>query len=238
MGSFEFLVSTPTATETENQSRLLAHQDAVDRGVVEGDVAAGALLSGVDLTGVKGPGVDVEADGALVPLARIEDGVDRLARIDGAGIGRIDFDEIGRHDFAGVLSEVLGDDSVILDHQLADGGGHPTVLISMIVDGADLAYVPTDGHQFEGLCFVDQIARVVLAVPEEIGSEAFGIDGVGTQDFADTLDVGKSGFGQGLQLVDELVDCNFARNGCLSHDLTPRISEASRSQACRQAADA
>ena len=180
----------------------------------------------------------MEADGALVPLARIKNGVDRLARIDGTGIGRIDFDDVGGHDLAGVLSEVLGDDTVILDHQLADGGGHPTVLIAMIVDGADLADVPADGHQFEGLRLVDQIARVVLAVPEEIGSEAFGVDGVGAQDFADTLDVGKSGFGQCFQLLDELVDGNFARNGCLSHDLTPRISEASRSPDCRQAADA
>jgi hypothetical protein len=177
---------------------------------VQGDVAAGTLLRRVDLAGVEGSGVDVEADSALVPLAGIEDRMNRLAGIDGAGIGGIDLDEIGGLDVAAVIVEVLGDDSVILHHELTDRCRHPTVLVAMIVDGADLADVPTNGHQFECLRLVDEVAGIVLAVPEEIRGKTIRVDGTGTQDLTDTVDVGEGALGESFKLLDELLDRNFA----------------------------
>jgi hypothetical protein len=45
---------------------------AVFAGVVEGDVAVGALFSGVDFAGVEGFGIDVDADGALIEFRKIQ----------------------------------------------------------------------------------------------------------------------------------------------------------------------
>jgi len=40
-------------------------------------------------------------------------------------------------------------DAEILHFEPADGRGHPAILIAMIVDAAELADLPTDGHTFE-----------------------------------------------------------------------------------------
>jgi hypothetical protein len=55
---------------------------AVLAGVVERDVAVGAFFALVHFATVEGLGVDVNADGALVELRKIQDLMDRLERID------------------------------------------------------------------------------------------------------------------------------------------------------------
>src|ERR1700677_3097922 len=59
---------------------------AVFGGVVELNFATGASLRGVDDAGIERAGIDVQADRALVELARVEHAMHRLVRVDGAGL--------------------------------------------------------------------------------------------------------------------------------------------------------
>jgi hypothetical protein len=45
---------------------------------------------------------------------------------------------------------------------------HPTVLVAMIMNGAGLTDLPANGHQFIKRSAINQITRVVLAIPGEI----------------------------------------------------------------------
>jgi len=138
---------------------------------VQFDFAARALLGGVDHAGVEGTGIDVQADGALVEFAGIEDPVNGFERIDGAGVRGIHLYGLGGRNRAFAAGDILMHDVKILDEQTADGDGHPAVLVAVIVHGAGLADFPADGEQLIKRSFVDQVASVVLAVPGEIGRE-------------------------------------------------------------------
>ena len=82
---------------------------------MQADFAAGALLGGVDNAGVEGAGVDVEADGALVEVARVEDAVNGGERVDGAGVVEVHLDSVGGLDVGLTSGEVLVDDGEIFD---------------------------------------------------------------------------------------------------------------------------
>jgi len=112
---------------------------------VELDFAAGALLGGVDDAGVERTGIDVEADGTLIEFAGIEDAVDGGERVDGAGVRHVHLNGIRGLDGGFAFREILMDYVEVLYQQTADGDGHPAVLIAVVVDGADLAYLPADG---------------------------------------------------------------------------------------------
>jgi len=93
----------------------------------------------------------METNGTLVPFAWIEDGMHRFAGIDGAGLGCVHLNQVGRFNFATVRVEVLRDNAIILDLEAANRGRHPTVLVAVVVDGADLAHLPADGHEFKSV---------------------------------------------------------------------------------------
>jgi len=129
--------------------------------VVEGDVAVGALFELIDFAGVERLGVNVNADGALIVFGQIENLMDGFEGIDVDGIGGVHFVDVGGDESTG--AGVVGDgvaifDTKILDLQAADGGGHPAVLVAMIVDAGELADFPADGHTFEKIVFENEVA--------------------------------------------------------------------------------
>ena len=151
---------------------------AVFAGVVEGDVAVGALFFGVDFAAVEGFGIDVDADGALIEFRQIQDLMDGFERIDVDGVRAVHFVDFGGDDFAGAAARVFFVDAEILDFQAADGSGHPAVLIAMIVNATVLADFPADGHALEEIIFENEIAGVVAFGEKEIFFDGFGADGV------------------------------------------------------------
>jgi hypothetical protein len=151
---------------------------AVFAGVVERDVAVGALLAGVDFTGVERLGIYVDAYGALVEFGKIQDLMDRLERIHVDGMGAVHFVDFCGDDFAGATARVFFVNAEILNFQAPDGGGHPAVLIAMIMDAAVLAYFPADGHALEEVIFENEIARVVSLGEEKVFVERLGFNGV------------------------------------------------------------
>ena len=126
-------------------------KDAVFGGVVEGDVGVGVAFALVDFAGVEGFGVDVDTDGALIEFGEIENLVDGFERIDVGGMRGIHVVDVGGIEMTSAEVGVFVGDMKILDAEFADGSGHPTVLIAMIVDAAGLADLPTDGHTFEDI---------------------------------------------------------------------------------------
>jgi len=113
-------------------------------GVVEFDFAAGALLRGIDDAGIEGAGVDVQTDCPLIEFAGIENAVDGLQRIHGAGLSWIHLNRVGGLELAGPLFQALRNDAIILDQQFSDGDRHPAILVAMIVYGAGLADFPAN----------------------------------------------------------------------------------------------
>jgi hypothetical protein len=150
---------------------------AVFAGVVERDVAVGAFFSGIHFATVEGLGIDVDAHGALVEFGEVQNLVDGLQGIDVDGMRAVHFVDFRRNDFTGAAGGVFFIDAEILDFQAADRGGHPAVLIAMIVDAAVLADFPADGHALEEIVFENQIARVVAFGKEKIIFQRFWTHG-------------------------------------------------------------
>ena len=122
---------------------------AVLGGVVKPDLAASVLFGRIDDAGIKRARVDVKADGALAELAGIEHPVHGFERIDGAGLKRVDLDDIGGAEIAGSGLDVLTENFVVFHPKTADGRGHPAILVAMIVNAAQLANIPADCEHFE-----------------------------------------------------------------------------------------
>ena len=93
-------------------------------------------------------------------------------------MGSVHFVDFRGNDFASAAGWVLLFDAEILDFQSADGSGHPTILVAMIVDAAVLADFPADGHALEDCVFENEIAGVVAFGEEEVFFERFGADGM------------------------------------------------------------
>ena len=104
--------------------------------------------------------------------------MDRLERIYVDGMRGVHFVDFGGDDLAGAAGSVFFVDAEILDFQAADGGGHPAVLIAMIVNAAVLADFPADGHTLKEIVFENEIARVIPFREEEVFFDGFGADGV------------------------------------------------------------
>src|SRR5260370_38718446 len=136
-------------------------QLAVFAGVVERDIAVGAFLAKVDLASIEGLRVNVDGDGALVEFGEIQNLMDGLERVDMSWIGGVHFVDFGWNNAAGAAHTIAVVNAKILDLQPADGRGHPTILIAMIVNAAGLANLPTDGHALEDFVLEDEVARVV-----------------------------------------------------------------------------
>src|SRR5271169_24317 len=151
---------------------------AVHRGITEADGAAGLLFVRVNVAAIEGARIDVQADGALAKFARVVDLVHRLQRVDGTGMLAVHLHRVGLFQAAGTLLQVLFEHAIVLHHEPPNRSRHPAILLAMIVDGANLPNVPADGDQLVEARLVDEVARVVLRVPEEIAVERGGIDGM------------------------------------------------------------
>ena len=138
---------------------------------MQGHVGVSASVHGINFaTGIR-MRVDVDAGGALVEFGEIEDLMDGLFPLDGAGMVVVHVVGTARTEIASALSAVLIFDAEILDAEFADGDGHPAILSAMIMDAADLADFPADGHDFEEIAFEDEISRVMALGVEEVGLE-------------------------------------------------------------------
>ena len=104
--------------------------------------------------------------------------MDGLERIYVDGVHGIHFVDFRGNDFAGAAARVFFIDAEILDFQAAYRGGHPAVLITVIVDAAVLSYFPADGHALEEIVFENEIARVIAFGKEKIFLKRLWFDGV------------------------------------------------------------
>jgi hypothetical protein len=151
---------------------------AVFAGVVQGDVAVSAAFALIDFATVEGLRIDVNADGALIKFGQVQNLMDRFEGINVNRMGAVHFVDFRGNDFAGAAGGIFFVDAKILDFQTADGGGHPAVLIAMIVDAAVLPNFPTDSHALEEIVFENEIAGVIAFGEEEIFFERLGTDSV------------------------------------------------------------
>ena len=163
------------------QELFVGMELAVFTGVVERDVGVGAFIAVIDFAHVEGLGVNVDADGTLVVFGEIQDLVDGFERIDVGRVRRVHLinvscDEIACSAVLSIGMAIL--DTKVLHFQAADRSGHPTILVAMIVDAAELADFPADGHTFEHVVLENKVAGVTAFGKEEIFLERFGTDGV------------------------------------------------------------
>ncbi len=121
-------------------------------------------------------GVDVKAGGALVEFGKIENLMNGLFALDGAGMVVVHVVGDARRNVAGAAGVVLIFNAEILDAQFADGHGHPAILSAMIVNAADLADFPANRDDFEEAAFEDEIPRVMAFGVEEVGLQGFDAD--------------------------------------------------------------
>ena len=75
----------------------------------------------------------MQADGALAKLFGIDNSVNGISWIYGAGMSRIHFDSVGGRELTLPVIDILRDEVEIFDQQAADGDGHPAILVAMVV---------------------------------------------------------------------------------------------------------
>jgi hypothetical protein len=151
---------------------------AVFAGVVERDVSVGALFFRVDLATIEGFRVHVDAHGALIEFRQIQNLMNRFQGIHVNGMRSVHLVDFCRNDFAFAAGSVFVFHAEILDFQTAHGGGHPAVLVAMIVNAAGLADFPADGHALEEFVFENEIACVIPSGEEKIFVERLRPDRV------------------------------------------------------------
>ena len=203
---------------------------AVFGSVVEGDVAVSALFELIDFAGVERLGVDVNADGALIVFGKIENLMDRFEGVDVTRIGGVHFIDVGRQEPTGagvVGGGVAVFDAEILDLEAAYGGGHPTILVAMIVDARELADFPADGHTFEKIILENEVAGVAA-----LGEENIFFEGVGADMMLDdkVLDVFEGEFfgGDGSEILNPVGDGKLRGRDFIEHQKPPTDYNASQ----------
>jgi len=72
----------------------------------------------------------------------------RIEWIDGNRVCGGDFHDVGFDDIAVLGRKILFQYAVIVDGELSHCGGHPAILVFVIMDGRLHAYFPADSHQF------------------------------------------------------------------------------------------
>src|SRR5215471_9218310 len=148
---------------------------------MQGHVGIGALILQINLAGVKGLRIDVDADRALAVFGEVQHLVHRFERIDVGRVRRVHFVNISRNQFAGA-AVVAGGVAIlhtkILHLQSPDRRRHPAILVAMVVDAAGLADFPADGHAFKHVVSENQVARIAALGEEKVFLESFGPDRV------------------------------------------------------------
>src|ERR1039457_6412605 len=102
---------------------------------------------------------------------------------------------------------------IVLDLQAPNGNRHPAILVAMIVHRTRLPNLPTNGHQLVKRRPVDEISRVVLAIPVQVRSERICADGSLLQKAPNRLSRTEGRFGQLPQPLDESLDGNGLDRG-------------------------
>src|SRR6266699_3774426 len=153
-------------------------QLAVFAGVVERDVAVSAFFAKINLATVEGPGVHMNADGALVEFREIQNLMHGFERVDVGRMRGVHFVDVGRNNAASSERAIAPVNAEILDFKAADGRGHPAILIAMVVNAAVLADLPANGHAFEDFVLEDEIAGVVAFRKIAVILERLGAHGM------------------------------------------------------------
>jgi hypothetical protein len=155
----------------------------------------------------------VQADRALIEFTRIHDAMDGIGGIDGTRMKDIDLDGVGGFEAAMTTLQILMNQMKVFYLKAADGGGHPAILVAMVVHGTGLADFPANGHQFIEWRAVNEVAGVVLTVPIEIGCERVGADGSVLEKAANGFGGAEGGFGHLTQAFDKCSDGNSFNGG-------------------------
>src|ERR1700689_824414 len=100
-----------------------------------------------------------------------------LFRLHPRGMLGLHMVSIGRNQLAGGMRGVTSIDPEILHAEAADGSHHPAILVAVIVDAANLTDIPTYGHRFEKLAFVNQVSRVVALRVKKIRGKRLRLNG-------------------------------------------------------------
>ena len=193
---------------------------AVFAGVVQRDVSVGAFVAVIDFAHIERFGVNVDADGALIEFGKIQDLMNGFERIDVGRMCRVHLinvcgDKIACSAVFSIGMAIL--DTKVLHFEAADWRGHPAILVAMIVDAAELADFPADGHAFEHVVLENQVAGVAAFGEEEIFLERFGTDGM-VEDEVLNIFEGEVAVGDGREafdpvIYDELFDCELFGHG-------------------------
>jgi hypothetical protein len=171
------------------------------------------LFGRVHHAGIEGPRIHVEADGAMVEFARIHHAMNRIGRVDGAGMRDIHLNRVGGFEPAGSTVQILMDEVKVFHVQAADGNGHPAILVAMIVHRTGLPDLPANSHQFVKRSPVDEIPGVVLPVPVQVGSERVSADRSVLQKTAYWLSRHEGRLGQLAKAINESLDGNRLYSG-------------------------
>src|ERR1700733_8033185 len=112
---------------------------------------------------------------------------------------------VGRDEMASGVSSVATINEEILHAQTADGRRHPAILAAMIMNAANLSDIPTDGHDFEELTFVNQVSCVVAFCVKKIRRECLGLNSFLRCEIEDSRNR-KFGFRNGAKVLYPFVD--------------------------------
>jgi len=118
-------------------------------------------------------------------------------------------------------------DAEILDLEAADGGGHPAILIAMIVDAGELADFPADGHTFEKIVFENEVAGVAALGEKNIFFERVGADVILDDEVLDIFE-GEIPGGDGGEIFDPVGDGELSGGEIVGHRKPPRNYNAGR----------
>ena len=146
-------------------------QLTVFAGVVERNVGVGAFVVVIHFAHVERLRIDVDADCPLVEFGKIEHLVHRFEWVDVGRVSGVHLVDFGGSEMTGAVGRVAIVDAEILHFQTADRRVHPTVLVAMVVNAAELADFPANGHTLEDLVLEDEIARIAALREEKIFPE-------------------------------------------------------------------
>lgn len=166
----------------------------------------------------------MNADGTLVEFGEVQDLVDGLERIDVGGMRGIHFVNVGGDETARSAMFSIGLtilDPEVLHFKTADWGGHPTILVTMIVDAAELSDFPADGHAFERVVLENQVAGVATFREEEIFFERLRTNGV-VEDVVLNIFKGEVAVGYCCEIFHPVSDDELFGGELFGHGSPPR----------------
>src|SRR4029077_2386783 len=129
----------------------------------------------------------------------------------------VHFVDVGGDDATRAVGGVAIVHAEVLDLKTANRSRHPTVLVAMIVDAADLTDFPADGHAFEDVVFENEIAGVIAFGEEEIFVESVRAHGM-AKDVVLDIGEGEFGIGNAGETLDPIRDGELFGGHLLVHE--------------------